>query len=64
MTWVITVREDRRDTEDSLVCRVFLDHRYVQYQPTHTRFKIKMCERCNNQLKRYVVNVETTEDHG
>lgn len=25
MTWVTTEREDRRDTEDSLVCRVFLD---------------------------------------
>lgn len=33
VTWVITVREDRKDTEDSLVCRVFLDLRYVQ--PTH-----------------------------
>lgn len=30
-TWVITVREDRKDTEDSLVCRVFLDLQYVQY---------------------------------
>lgn len=30
VTWAIMVREDRKDTVDSLACRVFLDLRYVQ----------------------------------
>lgn len=49
MTWVITVREDRKDTEDSLVCRVFLDLQYVQHQPTHAHTLCKW--QCINLTK-------------